>query len=754
MAGLRLWLLSSSKDLELYNSLVHTHLFCQNFVFCLVLRGAGSVPRVPLLKQDGAHTRYVKGGVKPGRGSNDLRPPPLNIGETSIIDVLNEGPPPELDSPSSPFVTLQPSPGTPKKERVARKISGSIRKFFSPKEKSAESKPNILELQDAFWEPHISNTEGQELVNTSYGSDITLSSTNAEALERELVSSACSPIHPGAYGVASHQFLGKASSPHRHRHEHEMSGQQKTSSEKKTSSTAPSKRNRPSGWGDTGPMPSPRGLPSPVTAMPRSMSGEIYGQPPPEMVRPIIPHRITKEHLSLKNYPSVSREEIAQLPKEPEPTLVNSGNGDSPFLCSQPNSPHCKVMYNSNMFTNSTSAYRLRNSSEMPMHQMRSLPKLRCQPSMTFVKDGPRSPEDHLGCPMPEPKLDKNGRVKRYTEHDPTMKTLDLLAIEEILGRQGATGQSVAPNTIKPALAETKPVIITEQKLYGLNVSPHNSSQSSSEVRDLSPQTPTDFVDLHNNLPTVCFEDDKAFLEARGSYGLSSTSPYIHEDDASANHLPLDDQRCNAQPVTEPFTLSAPGRASYYRLHNGAESIANNIEPIANAASSMGKIQGYFHGCTTNIVIRDSCLAVLTKEPRYELLSRLRYVTGTETVYRKPGQRQPKHPNHMRRFHNKNLRCTDHAGHCGVCNTACCVYVEAIEASNEARTSHGRGFAYEVVRLISETGIAGTDPTTLLRCASCSRMTCPECIGICPVDATHAHGSHATGTTSSEGHEF
>ncbi|KAL8649258.1 MAG: hypothetical protein Q9210_004505 [Variospora velana] len=48
---------------------------------------------------------------------------------------------------------------------------------------------------------------------------------------------------------------------------------------------------------------------------------QIYGQPPAAMISPVIPRKVTGEHLSLASFPPVSREDIAKLPKEIEPTL-------------------------------------------------------------------------------------------------------------------------------------------------------------------------------------------------------------------------------------------------------------------------------------------------------------------------------------------------------------------------------------------------------------------------------------------------
>ncbi|KAL8874922.1 MAG: hypothetical protein Q9198_006652 [Flavoplaca austrocitrina] len=58
------------------------------------LTNLGPVPKVPPLRRDGDHTRYRPGGMRPGRGSNDLRLLSNEMGQTDILDILNEGPAP------------------------------------------------------------------------------------------------------------------------------------------------------------------------------------------------------------------------------------------------------------------------------------------------------------------------------------------------------------------------------------------------------------------------------------------------------------------------------------------------------------------------------------------------------------------------------------------------------------------------------------------------------------------------------------
>ncbi|KAI4283902.1 MAG: hypothetical protein L6R38_001823 [Xanthoria sp. 2 TBL-2021] len=92
-------------------------------------------------------------GWRPGRGSNDPRPLSLNTGQISIYDIPNEEPSLTANPPSADFRKPKSKSSTPKKGGVAKKIFfGSIRKIFSPKQKSTGPKLYALEFQQAFIE--------------------------------------------------------------------------------------------------------------------------------------------------------------------------------------------------------------------------------------------------------------------------------------------------------------------------------------------------------------------------------------------------------------------------------------------------------------------------------------------------------------------------------------------------------------------------------------------------------------------------
>ncbi|KAL8729111.1 MAG: hypothetical protein Q9166_004942 [cf. Caloplaca sp. 2 TL-2023] len=871
--------------------------------------------RVPLIKQDGAHTRYVKGGVKAGRDSDDLRPPSLKFGETSMLDILNEGPPPGYAPPITGFdvPTSRSNSSTPRQERVAKKISfGSIKKIFSPKQKSAEAKQKALELQEAFKSPTRLNTEYRKPVNTSHRSDSTISSATAEAWSRELAEQTSFPGYVEAYGEAPHQSFGNPTLPTSLQRHRDPSQQVKISANEEMSAITPLKLNRTIGLETTSPIPSPREFPLPMTPGSHSASGKTYGEPPPETVRPVIPqHRVTKEHLSLGSYPSLSKEHIAQLPKDVEPTLSTSAYGDLAFYDSQPTSPlfasrpgsgrlpKLSSTDDSKAFGNSASTYQLQDlfpdaprqftqpnlqkytpshgtglndrdsqdknktvGGSAPIYQLQDLfpdaprqftqpnsqqytpnhgtglrehdhdrnrqdnsktagksastyqlqdlfpdapsqvsqpnppqfaagygaglrtrgsqknsktvgkststyqlqdllpdaprqvsqpnpplftasygtglrtrdsqknsktvgksastnqllgnfedrsqesirlPKIRRQDSMASDEDEPKTPEDYLGPPWSELRYKKNGKVQKYDDNDPMMKTLHFLAIEENYGRQAAMDR----------------FRVTEE-LLGLGIS-YTSTQSSGaeqqrpgrghSIESYGSRIHTPVTPRSGNM-TPQSPQDLSPPKVRGDY--SSALPHIHEDDGS----PFDGP---AQPTSMPYTLGTSRRASLPRLRIPATMMTHDIEPAIDANTSMGKIRAYFNGYTSDS-IRDTRLSMSTKEVRLQVLSRLRDITGTEVVYRDLESVQPKHPNHGRRYHNRNLQCIDHLGHCAVCDAACCAYVEAIETSTDAQTTYGKEFGHEIGRAIAEACVQADDLSTFLRCAECSRL--------------------------------
>ncbi|KAL8910106.1 MAG: hypothetical protein Q9171_004598 [Xanthocarpia ochracea] len=731
----------------------------------------GPVTRLPLLKQDGAHTRFVKGGVKPGRGSDDLRPASLKTGQTSIFDILKEGPPPTPDSPSTGLFQTKSDLTAPKKERVANKDPfGSFRRIFSPKQKASGSKSNTLELKQAFRTLARLDTGNHNAAERSRGSDSSgLSSATAETWERDLAAQISLPGFKQAYGVAPHQIFEGPGSCTFLEHERETSNQKNTRNNNKKSVITPSDLGSPVGLEHASSSPSPRGYPLPVDPAPYPISGTIYGQPPLKMVSPVISPRVTKEHLDLSSYPSLSREAIAQLPKELVPNLPIVDHRDLPYHYSRlgprqlapghRNGPLDKGTTDDvKTLSRQPSTDHFRDSSKDPRPQSPPLPELRHESTQTSVDDDPKTPDDFLGHSLPDLKY-KNGRIKKYKEDDPMMVELGFLAIDEIYGRQVAIDRFAGPGILKAAPWETQRAIAKgEEELIGLGISSPTSTQSfgAKETRhgrgysdesygskiytpvtprsgNMTPQTPQEIQAFHENLYKTVSEDDSCPQKIHGDFGLSSPLPHIHEDDPSAAQSPFSEPHIDVQPTMIPYALEAPGCPPCGRSLKHCRPKIHDIECSADVTSSTGKIQGYFRGCNPD-TIRNTRLSMSTKDKRLQVLSRVREITGTRSTYRNPAPGQAKHPNHAREFSDRNLQCIDHKGKCGVCEVACCVYYEAIEASKDAVTAYGKEFAHEVGRSISEACLYADDLTTFLRCADCTRMVCPECIGFCPVE--------------------
>ncbi|KAI4229768.1 MAG: hypothetical protein L6R36_000553 [Xanthoria steineri] len=717
------------------------------------------VPRVPLIKQDGAHTRYERGGVRAGRGSDDLRPLALNTGQIDIRDILKEGPPPRSESP-----TRKSKPSTAKKEGVVNKNPfGSFRKIFSPKHKSTDQKPYALELQEVFQAQGHLDAEDQDTATASNESETSLNSTTTDQWQRELAAEIDLSGLFKTHGVAPRQIPENTPCYSLPQHELETTRQIISSGGNKQRVIAPLKLSRTISSEHSSPLSSPPENLSPVISNSSSASEKIYGQPPLEMVSPVIPRKVTREHLNLSSFPSLPREVIAQLPKELEPTMSIFGDCCPPDHYSQPGSPQFASSLriyqraqsnasNDKMVSRSASADQFKDKLVDP-HPQSPCRVLRQKGSMSLVPDESKSPEEFLRFPFPEVKYKKNGKVKKYKDSDPMMVNLGFIAIEQIYGRQAAIDQFAGPGIVKAATWETQRAMEEEEeKLIGLGISSRTSAQASEpretrHRRDYSdesndsvihspvtprsgyvtPQTPKERQEFYENLHKLVVEDDDWSTKVHGDFGLSRIR--VRENDASAPQSPFDDPHLSFQSITTPYTLGALARESSGQRgrHDGPNT--HDAEPDAEATSAFGKVQAYFYGCTPES-IRNTRLYISTKEMRAEILARLREITGTQRAY----LGRTKRSNSGRDTLGRNLRCTEHMGHCGVCNTACCVYYEAIEAAKDATTAYDLEFANEVGRSISEASLYAEDLTTFLQCIECSRMVCPDCIGICPVD--------------------
>ncbi|KAL8843698.1 MAG: hypothetical protein Q9176_001906 [Flavoplaca citrina] len=734
------------------------------------LTNLGPVPKVPPLRRDGDHTRYRPGGMRPGRGSNDLRPLSLETGQTDILDILNEGPPPRPKTPP----TMPRTPGSksksssPKKEVFATKTRlGSLRDIFSSKKTSTGSRSNAAALEQAFTPPADLSSAQQEAATTTNGSEASPGPTKADQWQHDLTAHERFPDVFEAHRMSVLQTSGDPRYQPLPLQGREASELVNTGPRKKYHIITPLKLSRAVGAENTSPLRSPNEHPSPVSPSSKSTSGKIYGQPPPAMVSPVIPRKVTREHLNLSSFPSLPRDVIAQLPKDLEPTMPISDEYGLPSRYSEIGSPRSPLGHQSSRndqvntgkgktMSRSASIDHFRSNHNNAQSQSPPLPELRHEQSIASIQDEPMTPEDYRGFPLPELKYKKNGRLKKYKDNDPMMVNMGFLAIEEIYGRQAAIDRFAGPAIVKAATWETQRAIEKEENdLIGLGISSRTSAQSfeaGETSRDrgysnesygstvhspitprsgyVTPQTPKERQEFYENLHKLV-DDESCSKKLHGDFGLFSTP--VNVDDVSAAQSPFNDPTSSDQSTTTPYTLRAPGRPFSGQGRKYSRPNSHDTQPRGKTPSAFEKIQGYFHGCTPDSV-RNTRLFMSTRETRAQILARLREITGTERVYHASNTDQARHSNYGRRLADRNLRCTEHMGHCGVCNATCCVYYEAIEASKDAATAHDREFVNEVGRSIAEASLYPDDLTTFLRCAECSRMICPHCVGICPVD--------------------
>lgn len=104
----------------------------------------------------------------------------------------------------------------------------------------------------------------------------------------------------------------------------------------------------------------------------------------------------------------------------------------------------------------------------------------------------------------------------------------------------------------------------------------------------------------------------------------------------------------------------------------------------------------------------------------------------------------PRHPNTLRFWRSRNLKCTNCVNVCcACCGRTCCAYRAAVMAL-ETHKDNPAGMAAAVERIQQITTIFpyGREMPTFLRCTSgvgngsgCGRMVCPDCCGVCPDEA-------------------
>lgn len=248
------------------------------------------VPEVRPLVRDGPQSRYVR-GTRPQCSVEDLRPPPLRYNEKSLIDILKEGPPENYGQGASPCCTTgsamdRSQSVTPKKSHsIGRSSLATVRKFLSasPKQKDESHRPKhipIVTAQNAFNMPSPTSSQLSEQFSPWFAVPANVSNAPiTPPLSRTTTNSAgftATPLESSTQRSLHHDGTPTTASSN-----HKTRG----------ASTSYAQRR------------------------------QIYGQPPAAMISPVIPRKVTGEHLSLASFPPVSREDIAKLPKEIEPTL-------------------------------------------------------------------------------------------------------------------------------------------------------------------------------------------------------------------------------------------------------------------------------------------------------------------------------------------------------------------------------------------------------------------------------------------------
>ncbi|KAL9003531.1 MAG: hypothetical protein Q9188_003602 [Gyalolechia gomerana] len=400
---------------------------------------------------DGEQSRYVKGGQSQS-ATDDLRPAPLNSGQKSFLEMLEEGPPEQYDtapatSSSANAPSADPASETkldhPDKEQVVSKSKfASLRKLklFSSNKKANDSQGGIG-LRSLFGPSRRKNmpvlmtqdSDGRYGLLTSY---------------------------PATQGSTTTAAVSSTTTPHH------LTNMSNTS----------------------------------------SSPGKIHGQPPASMTRPVIPHKVTGDHLNLTSYPPVSKDDLATLPKEVEPTLS---------VYEQTLGNHC--------------------------------PALRRCHSATSICESSQVSNRLANYPLPVPKRSRKGAIKKYDRNDPATRTIEILAHEEIFGRELTIEKYAPPETVELARREASKV---KKPGSGLSIREfaevqHKSGFSNGSGSSLAtPVTPkgghltpstSEFLDYYENIHRNSKASGRnsqrsSNRQFSGEVTASPKLPRIHED--------------------------------------------------------------------------------------------------------------------------------------------------------------------------------------------------------------------------------
>ena len=112
----------------------------------------------------------------------------------------------------------------------------------------------------------------------------------------------------------------------------------------------------------------------------------------------------------------------------------------------------------------------------------------------------------------------------------------------------------------------------------------------------------------------------------------------------------------------------------------------------------------------------------------------LRKRTNSEIKSYSKRDQYPKHPNHGRDFHSRNLVCSEAHRTCGRCGAACCAsHGASLTAISDPSSLEQKVAARLLLKDIRRWTTIGTDEGTFLQCTECQKFVCPSCISICPI---------------------
>lgn len=558
------------------------------------------VSRGQRLRQGYDTTRFVRGGIRggqSGRFRDDLRPAPLQTSGMSWVDMLQTEPPAGFNSD---FGANEPDSEASKQQQVKNKKSfASFKRVFSRKQETTEALPNAIELEkvrkghsNSLGGGHIPLLTPQDLYTTSNSAD-------HEALEESLKEQTSPTFRMNKPPMTPPRLMNTASSLANLPLEKDLKGNSNFSSGRKVSTTTPLKSPLPIfSSQNPSPVPSPRKVSFPAAIEAISPTGSVTPRSPSAVTRPALEHKVTEEHLSLTSFPPVPKEDLARLPKELEPTVPDTSS--IPFNARRP-----------------------------------SLPQL----SMAAVAEEPQTPGPFLLPELPEPRRDRNGKLKRFENNEPFIKTLEFRTFAQTYGYEAAIARFADDATVNAAIMQAKRSEVTDDSV-GLGISAHTFMQSTTGVNvraergdscesnatpfytpttsrsgNQTPKTPIEVAEYYMNLPRSGAQQGKdakspygAHPEGYGDLAASPTLTRVNESNTSTSPSPFDDpsrvgpSQQSSEGSYTTGALTGPSRklfvdtslAQSQNIRAPPAVPSRAVTPLPANAPSMEKIKMYF----------------------------------------------------------------------------------------------------------------------------------------------------------------